>query len=157
RDGALQEVARKGDPAVGVPGTLADIPEFVSQFAGLNSRGDLAFSLRTETSGSDFRPSSIWLLPGDQPPTGMAPIVRPGQSIGAALPGASIVSGEFEGINDAGQIALRALLEGPGIGPTNNEALMTVKDGQFQILAREGDAIPGTSWTIEPRTLANAT
>jgi hypothetical protein len=78
RNGALLPIASPGQPAPGVPGTLSAFPEFVSEFAGLNNRGDLVLSLRVETSGSDFRPASIWLLPANQPPSSMRPIVTPG-------------------------------------------------------------------------------
>jgi hypothetical protein len=52
----------------------------------------------------------------------------------------SIAEGEF---NAASQIAFRAALEGPGVDSANNQGIWAERGGDFALIVREGQQVPG--------------
>jgi hypothetical protein len=73
----------------------------------------------------------------------ITPILRTGDPV-PGVPGATVKATYSPVIDAAGNVAFEGTLEGPGIYGTNNGAIYRYTGAGPSILAREGDAAPGT-------------
>jgi len=82
-------------------------------------------------------------------------IVKEGDAV-PGVPGATIVIMDFPQISQAGIFATRATLEGPGIDPENNFAMLQGDRAGFRVLGREGEEFPSGSGEGRFRILNDA-
>ncbi len=134
--GSLNLVARQGDAAPGTgPGVVWD------GFNGptLNGAGQIAFQGFVQSTGVGS--TGIW-----SEGSGLLSLVA---SEGDAAPGTG-PGGVFSTfdvpivINDAGQTMFLGRVSGSGVDPTNNTGIWSEGSGSLNLVAREGDAAPGT-------------
>lgn len=135
--GSLSLTVRAADPAPGLPGvTFANF-----QNPTINSAGDLAFHAARSGPGIDpLTDSSIWSgLPGS---------LTQRVAVGDAAPGGGAgVTYEFLDqpvLGGNGDLALTAMIQGPGVTPSNARGLWRVSAGGIDLVARAGDGAPGT-------------
>jgi hypothetical protein len=155
---AVQLVAREGGPA---PGTSAGVNylSFPSEPA-LNDAGQVAYSARLTGSGvAGDSDEATYAGPLAAPQL----IVREGNAAPGASPGVNYT--EFNSLtpalNDAGQVAYRAELDGIGVTTQNYRAIYGGPLAAPQLVARSGNDAPGTVGLVpyssfSPPTLNNA-
>ncbi|MFN3166892.1 MAG: choice-of-anchor tandem repeat NxxGxxAF-containing protein [Phycisphaeraceae bacterium] len=141
--GSVGLVTRLGDAAPGTgPGIVfSGIDNEVS----INNAGDVAFLAFLEGPGVDITNGrGIWA--GSQGTLQL--VVRSGEPAPGTGPGVvfrnsfnSFSSIEF---NSKGDTAFIAFLDGPGVNETNNTGVWSGSSGSLELIAREGDAAPGT-------------
>lgn len=136
RNGAVSLMARGGQPA---PGTASGVTFLDFDKPAINGNGDTVFiaRLRGETVTPPTN-AGIWLDRGDGPQM----IFRTGDPAPGTEPGVVFMGDITTGplINSHGQIAFRALLNGPGITGLNDIGLWaTDLAGHIKLIAREGD------------------
>jgi len=140
-------VALSNSPAPGLPG-LGFNP---SIYAGLNELGEAVFPAGLEGFGVTTANDSTLYGPSGSSP--LALLVREGDPAPGA--GAGVSYGEISGffdpvaprnpVNGAGQVAFTAALTGTGVTSSNDRSLwLTDGAGGVSLVAREGDAAPGT-------------
>jgi hypothetical protein len=128
----IRTVAFTGDPTPGVNGGT-----FTSLGAPiLNDAGDLAFGGRTANG------AGIWVF-GDND-NAQRLVVRSGDAPSGAA-GAKIDRTFYMSMNAAGRVSFASTLTGIGVTSANDEAVWTDADGALRLVARLGDAAPGTS------------
>lgn len=145
RDGTLSVVTRDGDVAPGTSGKT--FRGFAS--ATINSTGEVAFhgflddnsvpigpGIFSEGGGGGLR--TVAVEGEDAPGTDTL-------GFGPAMfgPQFSRTNGDRLSMNEAGDLVFTNILRGPGIFSGNNDALFVETDGVLQLLARQGDVIPG--------------
>jgi hypothetical protein len=140
---ALQVVARKGDSLPGLPAGTA-LAGF-SLGPVINDAGQIALGGLLSGAGVDSsNDQAIWAgLPG-----GLTLAVREGDAAPGLAPGVRFAGFGSPGatallINAGGQLSLRANLDGPGVSGANDTGLWVQESGQWQLVAREGDQVPG--------------
>lgn len=144
RNDAPQEVIRTGiTPSGGLGPFLSEDPS-IWRVAKLNNQGDLVLAPRPNSALA----GSLWLSRHNGSAHDLQPILSAGQLAGPELPGLAISSANLEGFNDATKILVSAHLEGPGVTIMNDEALLLSTPTGIKVLAREGDAIDGSSLTF---------
>ena len=135
--GALELVARESDAA---PGT-SEVYDFISSRPNMNGSGVTYFYSLLSGAGYDFfQNQSLWAhdtsgahavgLSGD--PTGIDGVIHN-------------TFGVIFGVNDAGEIAFYSGLTGAGTDPTNNSGIFSGLPGEWDLVARKGQAAPGTA------------
>lgn len=132
----VTELARKGDPVPGGNGVF----ENFFDLAGPNSSGKIAFLGRISgSSGGGDDNEGIYLV--DE--SGMIfEIAREGNTV----PGGVGTYGDFiilSGINDSGQAAFSAKLDGTAGGEIDNVAIFLASEEGIKELARKGEQVPG--------------
>jgi hypothetical protein len=136
---ALSVLARRGDP---VPGT-GDGAVFANFLRGraapsINDRGDVAFQAGFELTTRD---QGLFLRPrGGE----LQLFARTGDEVPGAGGGVTWKYLSDPNLNNAGQLAFQASLQGPAVGPTNSRAIVAGRPDDLQIVARSGDLAPGT-------------
>ncbi len=141
RNGQIEKVARGGDPA---PGFNGDTEYSFVTGAHMNRSGDIAFY--ASLTGPAVRPGTDAIWREDQ---GVVKLVAmEGQPAPVGLNGVTI--GEMEFLishNNNGDVAWRGEVAGVGLGisEANNDTLFVSKDGNLEVVAREGDPVPGSS------------
>jgi len=170
--GALTLVYKSGDPAPGTnPGVVFFNPGSSSLGFSVNGSGQAAFFERVVGPGVDnvggpddegvgANEYGLWVSAGGS----LALVARNGDPAPGA--GAAVVfSHSFLGVtpvlNDAGQVAFRGRLIGPGvIGPfvsgTNNIGIWSGAAGSLALVARAGDPAPDTDEGVVFRTFHSA-
>lgn len=131
-EGGITELARKGDP---VPGGNGVFEDFFDP-AGPNENGQVAFVGRI--SGGESDNEGIYLA-GEG---GVIELAREGNPV----PGGNGTFGDFtllSGINDNGQAAFSAHLDGTSGGETDNEAVFLAGEEGITEIARKGESVPG--------------
>jgi hypothetical protein len=148
RTGTLRKVVATGDSAPGTGGQFNFFSEFLYSFAAFNNRGDIAFSASTNTNLSA---AGVWISRGALTgPVGQLDFIAgAGSGTNGVLPGVSFSNAQLGGFNDAKQVALLAQLQGAGVTDQNNSSLWRWTNGSLVLLAREGQAIPGTGLTFQ--------
>jgi hypothetical protein len=158
--GLTKVLAREADAAPGTPaGTM--FSGFVPQF-GLNNAGQIAF--RADLSGpgvSTQNSSGLWAgTPDHLRLVARAGDPAPGMT-GAAFGTFTSLPSQRAPLNDLGQVAFLAQLDGPGITAANDLSLWaTDLNGALHLLAREGNAIetsPGQSRIVDQFLLLGGT
>jgi hypothetical protein len=142
--GALQLIAREGDPA---PGTPAGV--IFRDFSGmhlLNGPGRSAFNAPLAGAGvTTANDVGLWIGSAES----LHLVVREGDPAPGMGPGVTIGAAAGFMLNSAGQIALTAPLIGSGVTAANDRAIWASDaDGQLHVIVREGDQIevaPGDS------------
>lgn len=128
-------LARKGDP---VPGGNGVFEDFFDP-AGPNENGQVAFIGRISgSSGGESDNEGIYLV--DE--SGVTELAREGNPV----PGGNGVFGNFQilsGINESGQAAFSAHLDGTSGGERDNEAIYLSNDDGLTELVRKGESVPG--------------
>jgi hypothetical protein len=141
--GAIQLVAREGTTA---PGTAA-------AFAGgwgfprVNSSGVVAFPAALGAGADSSNNTGIWA----GPPGALSLVARAGNAA-PGTPAGVVFSGGMQNwlmLNDAGQVVFRANLTGPGVDSSNDAGIWAGAPGLLQLIAREGDAAPGTGGVFD--------
>jgi len=131
----ITELARKGDP---VPGGNGVFEDFFDP-AGPNENGQVAFVGRISgSSGGEDDNEGIYLASEG----GVIELAREGESV----PGGNGSFGDFiflTGLNDSGQAAFSAQLDGTSGGESDNEALFIASEAGITELARNGEPAPG--------------
>jgi hypothetical protein len=133
-NGTVTMVARDGQIAPSAGGAAFDtfgLPQlndsgqtaFVASLLGVNSPTNIAIYL--ESGGT------------------LNLVARGGNAVPGAGPGVNFDSLNSPILNNAGQLAFRSILSGAGVG-ANNEALFIKSSGTLSMIARKGDAAPGT-------------
>ena len=139
RNGITGVIVKAGDPADFVlPGA-----RFRNVFgASLNDAGQIAF--RTVFDGPGFDSTNDSGIVVKQPFGPFSLIASEGEL--APIPDANLTFFSFidPRVNGRGDVTFVATLAGDGIGQSNNTAIFISIDGQLQLLAREGDPVPGT-------------
>jgi hypothetical protein len=134
RNGALQLVAREGNPVPGFPPPFYDFRGPV-----LNNAGRVSF----KASHSNATIHVIW---HDQNGV-LVPVVSSGSHAPGTPPGTSFT--EFVGapaINDAGQTAFHAFLPGSlGVGGVANQGIWSFGSGSLALLSRQTLPAPGAT------------
>jgi hypothetical protein len=138
--GNLALVARAGDPSPGTgPGVV-----FNTNFNNpvLNSAGQTAyFADLTGTGVDSTNNAGIWSNAGGS----LALVVRAGDSAPGTDPGVVFNNNINDPvINGAGNIAILAQLDGPGVDLTNSHGIWSDVGGALDLVVREGDPAPGT-------------
>ena len=131
----VTQLARKGDP---VPGGNGVFEDFFDP-AGPNLSGQVAFIGRISgSSGGESDNEGIYLA-GEG---GIIELAREGDTV----PGGNGAFGDFRllsGINDSGQAAFSAELDGTSGGETDNEAIFLASEDGITELVRRGEPVPG--------------
>ncbi|MFG0326558.1 MAG: choice-of-anchor tandem repeat NxxGxxAF-containing protein [Phycisphaerales bacterium JB037] len=130
-------VAREGDPA---PGLTGDVSYFAFANPELAASGGLAFS--ANLNGDDVGPSNAEGLFRRSDTGSLGPIARGGWQAPELASGIVFGAPPFESmsLSDAGHVAFLADLAGPGVGPTNDQALFSDGSGLgLEPIARTGD------------------
>ncbi|MEW6144387.1 MAG: choice-of-anchor tandem repeat NxxGxxAF-containing protein [Thermodesulfobacteriota bacterium] len=131
----VTEIARKGDPVPGGNGVFEDFFDT----AGPNENGQVAFIGRISgSSGGESDNEGIYLAAEG----GIIELAREGN----AVPGGNGIFGNFQllsGINDSGQAAFSAHLDGTTGGETDNEAIYLASEEGLTELVRKGEPVPG--------------
>ena len=125
KPGSLQLIAREGDPADGG-----------HQFGGFskvlqNEKGDLGIIAGKKSGGM-----GIWVRKGNE--------IKKIMSVGDPVPGiegATFKSFSEERLNENGDVAFLAFIEGPDIDSDHDEALFITKDGVLKMMLREFDLL----------------
>ena len=148
--GSVVLVARMGDPA---PGTAAGVTYAQLWNPVANAVGELAFWGRLTGSGvTGANEEGVWIgTPGN-----LSILARSGDP----APGTSAQFHRFccTGItfNSAGEVVLKALLQGAGVGVSNDHGHWAGPPGGLSLIAREGDAAPDTPPGVTFRDLAHS-
>lgn len=131
----ITELARKGDP---VPGGNGVFEDFFDP-AGPNESGQVAFIGRISgSSGGENDNEGIYIA--DE--SGVTELAREGDTV----PGGNGSFGDFvflTGLNDSGEAAFIAILDGTSGGESDNEALYIASEAGITELARNGEPAPG--------------
>ncbi len=137
--GVLGLIARSGSTA---PGTAAGV--VFASFDGpkLNGAGQTAFwGSLTGTDVDNTNDTGIW----SEGSGVLALVARKGSAAPDTAQGVVFTSfGNDPILNDAGQIAFRGALTGTGVDGTNDTGIWSEGSGALALVARSGDAAPGT-------------
>ncbi|MEM6334280.1 MAG: choice-of-anchor tandem repeat NxxGxxAF-containing protein [Planctomycetota bacterium] len=134
--GQIELAAREGDAAPG-----ADPDELFQGFSPptINRDGNTAFFASLTGPGiNSANNAGLWTdRDGD-----LALLIREGDD----APGTSgrFITPRPPSLNDAGHIAFASNLVGSGVSSTNNSGIWSDAGGTLELIAREGDAAPGT-------------
>lgn len=137
--GVLALVAREGDHAPGLPD---DITLSSLSAHSLNNAGQIAFPSSFKQSGVAIPGGGIWTNRSGA----LALVVRDGQQAPGTPSGVNFSSlgSSRPQLNDAGQIAFHAYLNGNGVDGTNWDGIWSEGSGGLALVARAGDHAPGT-------------
>jgi hypothetical protein len=141
--GSLALVARSGSQAPGMPSGV--------NYAGfsdpdLNNAGHIAFWGYLEGSGAGGPyDDGIW----SESSGGMALVARrgsqaPGAPNGVNFGNEALLTFDSPKLNDAGGLAFRGFISGPGVDSTNNEGIWLGAAESLALVARTGSQAPGT-------------
>jgi T5SS/PEP-CTERM-associated repeat protein len=151
-DSELRGVARTGQPA---PGTATTF-NYLSA-PSLNSGGHVAFFAGLNPdAGQTSNGAGIWR---ETAPNSLELVARTGD----AAPGTQAffsfdnADPELPGSNESGQMAFVSDLSGPEVSELNDTGIWKVNaNGSLALVAREGDAAPGTAGVFAPYGLGGA-
>ena len=145
--GSLQLVAREGSAAPGTTGVFGQ-NSWTSPVC-VNSSGVVAFSASLTGPGIvGTNNLGIWAgLQGAVSLVARSGNAAPGTSAGVVFAGALQ---NWLMLNDAGQLLFRGALSGSGVDASNDFGFWVGTPGALQLVAREGDAAPGTSGVFGP-------
>ncbi|MFI4861178.1 MAG: choice-of-anchor tandem repeat NxxGxxAF-containing protein [Phycisphaerales bacterium JB063] len=131
-------VGRNGDSAVGTDAGVLYGP--VSQ-PQINETGQYYYSSTMTGPGVTTENNrAVWINR-----TGSQEILLREGDAAAGLPAGLVYTDVIQTfLNDLGHFAFRSNLTGPGVNDTNNHGIWTDVGGSFALLARAGDAAPGT-------------
>ncbi len=131
----ITQLVRKGDPVPGGNGVFADFFDP----AGPNDSGQVAFIGRISgSSGGENDNEGIYLANE----SGVVELAREGNPV----PGGNGTFGDFvflTGLNNSGQAAFNAILDGTSGGESDNEAIYLASEAGITELARNGEPVPG--------------
>jgi hypothetical protein len=143
--GSLMLVARPGDPAPGFP-TGVNFQDLGN--LRVNDAGQVAFGGGIDGPGVTPENDQV-LFAG--PPRGLALVAREGSPAPGTQEGVvfgsyyfGYSSGFSAVLNNAGDLAFNAILDGPGVIDENNGALFAGPPSALALIAREGIHAPGT-------------
>jgi hypothetical protein len=139
--GELRLIVREGDPVpTGEPGVNFNLQFF--SYPGFNNAGQTAFRGPPVGAGvTALNDSALW----SEGKGSLALVAREGSA--APGTGAGVTFDDFFSspvINGAGQTAFVATLKGDAVTTANRVGLWTEADGDLALVARTGDAAPGT-------------
>jgi hypothetical protein len=139
--GSLALVARTGDPA---PGTLSGV-NFGALFApiAINNAGKIAIQSFLAGNVDGTNDEGLWSNVSGS----LELIARRGSQASGAPAGVNYGMFSLSGwpvLNDAGQIAFLAGVEGTGVNETNNQAIWSGEMDNLALVARSGGQAPGT-------------
>ncbi len=139
-NGNLEIVARKGDP---MPSVGSDLYYGRSSSLTINNRGEIATVSLVTGPDIDFSNDRALLI--FNPDLTQRRIAREAEIV--QIDGQDVRFSDFftPALNDAGHVAFRAILEGPGIDSTNNQVIYTDNEFELRPIARLGNSVPGIS------------
>lgn len=137
---SINAVALKDDPIPGGSGVTYNS----FSLGGFNAGGEVAFA----SNLSGLPATNYGVFAGT--PGSLRTVILRGDSA-PGLPG--VVFGDSSvspvpSINDAGQVAFASSLAGAGVTGSNSHALWSEGQGSLALVARSGDAAPGTAQTF---------
>lgn len=148
-NGMLELLVRQGEPAPGTePGTVFKVPgelpssvSLFSQAPAMNASGTVLFS--SFLDGPDVEMNGDFALFSGKPGA-LKVVARRGDAAPGTEPGVIFRSFRVSMINDAGQILVPGILEGPGVDTSNDDGLwIREPSGETRLVARAGDPVPG--------------
>jgi|GEM_PF-5615135 len=132
--GGLVRIAAAGEPA---PGTPYNFRTSGAPNATLNRTGTVVFYWQLDTAGT---PTGLWKMEAGT----VSALLVPGDSAPDLPPGVTVVScAGF--INEAGHVAVRGTVGGPGIDDSNASCVWVGPPTELRLLARAGNPAPGTT------------
>jgi hypothetical protein len=146
--GSMQLIVRTGSPAAGAPPGVNYGQAVGLTTPSINDSGQLAFAMSWTTglAGVDSTNDAV-LYAG---PIGSPQLIaREGDPAPGTPPGTSYAApaggfGKILALNDSGGIYFEADLTGPSVTSANNAAYFAGPWAAPKLIAREGDAAPGT-------------
>ncbi|WP_119165837.1 DUF7453 family protein [Algihabitans albus] len=134
--GSLGLVARTGDP---VPGTTLTFRSLGLGDPSLNANGETAFRASLEGAGvTRANERAIFAETGG----GLRMVAR--ENDPAPDTAATFLSLSDPSLNANGETAFQAALTGTGVTRANDEGIFSESSGGLRLVARKGDAAPGT-------------
>lgn len=131
-------VALSGQPA---PGTSAGVSYSILSVPVLNDAGQAAYGAKlVGSSVTDANDDAIYAGPYAAPQL----VARAGDAAPGTAAGVNYRAFDSPALNDSGQAAYRAFLTGSGVTTANEWAIYGGPLAAPQLVAREGDAAPGT-------------
>ena len=131
-----QLVAREGSAA---PGAAAGVNYSFLNPPALNDAGQVAYLTFLTGAGTTANDSAIFAGGFAAPRL----VAREGSAAPGTPAGVNYSSFDTPALNDAGQVAYRAVLTGTGVTSANNTAIYAGGLASPQLVAREGNAAPG--------------
>ena len=123
------------------PGTPAGTTFSFVIRSELNNQGEFAFGVRlTGTRVTAANDSAIFSDVGGT----LSLVAREGDPVPGAGVSLGLLFPSELSLNDQGEIAFGGLLSGTGVTFENSTAIFRESDGMLSLVAREGDAAPGT-------------
>lgn len=149
----LTQIMREGDPTP-IPGTTYNVASnswfFNTGSSTFNAAGELlliADIAGAVTAGVDDR----ILIKASA--AGQSVVMRRGDAApGVAGANWDVINNSSLCLNDAGQVAFQATLLNGGVSATNDSGIWMGGPGNWSLVAREGDAAPGTAATFGQTT-----
>lgn len=135
--GTLALVARLGESAPNIENATFS----ALGYPVLNSSGFLVFSASVGGAGiTESNEQGLW----SNRSGGLAPIVRSGE-IAPGVGSAAFLAFAPPVVNGYGQVAFAASLTGAAVDSSNNGGIWSEGNGSLALVARKGDAAPGTT------------
>ena len=136
----FRTVAMTGDPAPGTgPGVVYS--DLSTTRAVINGSGQVVFrGLLTGTGVDGTNNAGIW----SDGSGSLGLVARDGDAALGAEPGVQYIGLFASRINEAGRIAFKSTLTGPGVDSTNDRGIWSEGSGSLSLVMREGNAAPGT-------------
>jgi hypothetical protein len=139
RDGSLNLVARRGDPA---PDTDLEVDFKDLQGFMLSASGAIALNGRLDGPGIDSsNESGIW----SDRTGGLELVARKGNQAPGTQLGVSFGYLQLRFINSQDAIAFSAELTGPGVDETNITGIWSDRSGSLELLVRDGELVPNAA------------
>jgi MYXO-CTERM domain-containing protein len=144
--GALQVIARGGDPVTGLAGVTYAGNPFGESFGlqSINNAGQAAFSANITGAGVTPANDNVLVVTGPGGSGGVV-AVREGDVAPGTAPGVNYTAAGDTHLGGGGHVIFRGGVTGAGVTSANNDAVFTGLPGAIRLLAREGDVAPGLS------------
>ncbi len=122
------------------PGTGKTFARFGTP--ALNDAGQIVFTAEMTNPNDYWRPEAggVWMIDGD-----ILKNILPAAMPAPGMPGVTLHSaGGSPVINGQGEVTFAAYLQGDGVTHENDESLWRLKGDSLELIARQGDLIPGS-------------
>jgi hypothetical protein len=150
RRGSLRLAVLTGEQAPGLPAGVTF--RSLSTLPGLDDRGCVSFAATLAGPGidGDTNAETVWTECAGH----LEMLARQGSAAPGLSPDVLLSAVGGPQVGRGGTIAFAANLQGPGVDPGNDLALFVGIPGAFELLIREGDALPGQPADMTFRNLS---